>query len=166
MFAIAFFGLALAGSLLAQERERHCPDQVVQRMETRVTPLMPQTCGTNVNASFAGIQVKTPVNECPLVVVIRPGYDATVSSPGSGTYTIPVKTIPVTILQFECKGSWLLGILPIEVSSHCTETKSGVAGAVTHYEQLPCDIDSDPPSELDRESPRQVISNRLRRQTS
>ncbi len=119
MFAIAFFGLALAGGLFAQEKqerqERHCPDQVVQRVETRVTPLMPQICGTNLNATFGGIQVTTPVNECPLVVVIRPGYDATVSSPGSGTYTIPVKTVPVTILQFECKGSWLLGILPIEV---------------------------------------------------
>ena len=166
MFAIAFFGLALAGSLFAQERERHCPDQVLERMETRVTPLMPQTCGTNVNASFAGFQVTTPVNECPLVVVIRPGYDATVSSPGSGTYTIPVKTVPVTILQFECKGSWLLGILPIEVSSHCTQIKSRVAGAATHYQQLPCDGEGVPRTELDRESPRQIISNRLRRQTS
>ncbi len=165
MFAIVFFALVPVGGLFAQEREGRCPDQVVERLEVRVTPLMPQTCGTNVNASFAGIQVRTPVNECPLVVVIRPGYDATVSSPGSGTYTIPVKTVPVTILQFECKGSWLLGILPIEVSSHCTQIRSMVAGAVTHYEQLPCDVDSDPHIELDRESPRQIISARLRRQT-
>lgn len=166
MFAIVFFTLVSVAGLFAQERAGRCPDQVVERLDVRVTPLMPQTCGTNVNATFAGIQVKTPVNECPLVVVVRPAYDYTVSSPGSGTYTIPVKTLPITILQFECKGSWLLGILPIEVSSRCTETKSWVAGAATHYQQLPCDGEGIPRTELDREPPRQIISNGKRRQTS
>ena len=166
MFAIVFFALVPVGGLFAQEREERCPDQVVERLEVRVTPLMPQTCGTNVNATFAGIQVKTHVNECPLVVVVRPAYDYTVSSPGSGTYTIPVKTVPVTILQFECKGSWLLGILPIEVSSRCTETRSSVAGAATHYQQLPCDGEGVQRTDLDRGPLRQINSARLRRETS
>ena len=137
MFRFIAFSLGLAGGLLAQGVS--CPDQVVNNVETRVTTLAPQVCGTSLSTTIGGVQISTPTNVCPLLVIIRPGYDTTVERPGSGTYTRPVKTLPTLILMFECDVNWLMGIIPIEVSSRCVSTGRNTAGAVTHYAQLSCD---------------------------
>ncbi len=135
-FRFITLSLGLAGGLLAQGAP--CPDQVIEKVETRVTTLMPQVCGTNLSTTIGGIQISTQQNVCPLLVVIRPGHDTTIERPGSGTYTRPVKTMPILSMVFECDVSWLMGIIPIEVSSRCVSAGRNIAGAITHYEQFSC----------------------------
>ncbi len=136
-FRFITLSLGLAGGLLAQGAP--CPDQVIEKVETRVTTLMPQVCGTNLSTTIGGVQISTQQNVCPLLVVIRPGHDTTIERLGSGTYTRPVKTMPILSMVFECDVSWLMGIIPIEVSSRCVSAGRTIAGAFTHYEQLSCD---------------------------
>lgn len=129
--------LTLAGGLLAQE-ESSCPDQVIQKVDPIITSQFQQTCGSNVSTTVGGVSISTPINICPLIVVIRPGYDTTTERRGSGTYTRPVKTVPILSLTFQCETSWLLGIIPIVISSTCAAQGRATVGTVTHYEQFSC----------------------------
>ena len=75
-FRFITLSLGLAGGLLAQGAP--CPDQVIEKVETRVTTLMPQVCGTNLSTTIGGVQISTQQNVCPLLVLIRPGHDTTI----------------------------------------------------------------------------------------
>ena len=132
---IALFSV-LTGGLLAQGES--CPDQITQTVDPVVTAQFPQTCGANLNTTVGGISISTPVNICPLIVLIRPGYDATAESPGSRTYTQPVETTPILALEYHCEESWLLGLIPIIISSRCVGGNRNVVGVVTHYAQISC----------------------------
>ena len=138
MFRSSFvvLSLTLAGGLIAQGKP--CPDQVIKTVDPSFDSQSPQSCGSNVNASIGGVSVSTPVNICPLLVIVRPGHDTTVDRPGSGTFTKPVKELPIQLVHFQCEVSWLLGVIPIVISSECVAARWTTSGVVTHYQQFAC----------------------------
>lgn len=140
MFRTIVFCIAVCGGLSAglPGQEDGCPDQVVATVKPVVTAEYLQSCGSNLSTTVGGVSITTPMNICPLLVIIRPGHDTTIERPGSGTYTLPVKTVPIVALNFECEESWLIGLIPIVVSSHCVAEAERAVGVVTHYEQASC----------------------------
>ncbi len=136
MFRFSLVVLTLAGGLIAQGEP--CPDQVIKTVDPSFDTQSPQSCGSNVNASIGGVSVSTPVNICPLLVIVRPGHDTTVDRPGSGTFTKPVKELPIQLVHFQCEVSWLLGVIPIVISSACVAARWTTAGTVNHYDQHAC----------------------------
>lgn len=144
-FNVIVLSLTLAGGLIAQQAP--CPDQIIKTVEPSLRAESPQSCGSNATGTLGGISISTPVNICPLMVIVRPGHDTTVARRGSGTFTWPVKSVPIQLRTFQCETSWLLGLIPIVISARCVPGESSTAGEVTHYAQRPCRQQEDPGDE-------------------
>ena len=132
-FNVIVLSLTLSGGLIAQGEP--CPDQVIKTVDPSIAPEQLQSCGSNATVTLGGISVSTAVDLCPLLVIVRPGHDTTVSRPGSETFTRPVKNVPIRLINFECQTRWFLFI---PISSDCVSVLWTNAGVVTHYQQFPC----------------------------
>lgn len=136
--AAAVSVFALSGWLGAQGGA--CPDLVTEKIAPVVQATQPQPCGARIDGAFHGIRVQSAWNECPLLVVITPGHDASVHKRGAKTYTVPVQTLEIRLLVFKCVERWLFGVIPIAMSTECELQGDKNAGAVTHYAQRGCAV--------------------------
>ncbi len=114
-----------------------CPHQVIDPKPARVESHHLQTCGTNINVNMFGVSMSTPLNTCPLFVILFPNYDSTKPEPNSNTYTMPVRTVTGVRKDYACVQHWLL-FIPLGTS--CEEQASVPWGMATHYEQRPCGV--------------------------
>jgi len=115
-----------------------CPNQIVDPQKGSAVSTQPQTCGTSVSATVLGVGFKTPINTCPLFITVVPPHSGTKFAQNSHTYTLPVRSVPVIRIDYQCVGHWILGIIPIEVSSSCQKMGEKNISSVTHYDQFPC----------------------------
>lgn len=115
-----------------------CPDQTATPVPADVRSFFMQKCSGGLDLTIHGVRVRTPRNMCPLFVIITPAHAKTRHVRGSGTYTRPEKTMDVRRLDFKCEDHWLLGLIPIAISSSCQKTGEKKTGGVTHYVQFPC----------------------------
>ena len=134
--------------LLASWPPDPCPHMIAKPVRAEVTSYHLSHCGTGVNVNVGGVNVNTQPNQCPLFTIIRPAHAESQPSANSNTYTVPVGLLAVKRLDFTCQNHWLLGIIPITVSSSCVLTRESNAGTVTHYVQLPCPVIPEPPEKI------------------
>jgi hypothetical protein len=138
-----FLTLALAAACGGDDPKapEPCPHQVLDPVEIDVRAERPQECRGSFSATFNGITVSTPMNTCPLFVVVLPPHDSTKHQAGSNTYTVPEKTVSGKLIYYECHEYWLMGLFPITVSVNCVRTGETNTGAFTHYVQRPCPVE-------------------------
>ena len=115
-----------------------CPDQVATPVPADARSFLLQRCSGGLDLKIHGVRVRSQPNVCPLFVIVTPAHAVTRHRPDSNTYTQPAATYDVVRVDFRCVDHWLLGLIPIAISSSCVKWEEKKTGAVTHYVQRPC----------------------------
>lgn len=138
MLQLLLMGAAMLGG--GEKENAGCPHTTVSNVEATAKPFGNQECGSGFRFRYEGVEFGGGGGHssfCPLFVLVHPGHSAVV--PGEGSAAHQSGTAPIVRISFKCVEHWLLGIIPVVVSSSCKKTGEENAGSFATFASVPCE---------------------------
>ncbi len=111
-----------------------CPNQGVQRVESKISYGPVRKCGDGIILQQGGVTVRNNGGACPTFAIYEPPHDK--PTPKQGFYTVDAGTVPVLMLEFECSNRYLLFFIP--VGSSCEITRRANLAGIQNYREVSC----------------------------